>query len=122
MEPIARPSSGCGEGLAGQPMNTCPAPLERVCYGHEEQAQQGGQVTLLRFSGGEAIEVSLTLGEVQELLQQAIAEGRMLELHAPDGRVLVVNPQQVQYLQNAEDVEADARAGARDGAEVPARA
>jgi hypothetical protein len=57
--------------------------------------------------GGETIEVSLSLAEVQNLLQRAIAEGLMLELHAPDGRVLVVNPQQVQYLQNGSDVQAD---------------
>ncbi len=64
-------------------------------------------MTVLRFSGGETIEVSLSLAEVQDLLQRAIAEGLMLELHAPDGRVLVVNPQQVQYLQNGSDVQAD---------------
>lgn len=79
-------------------------------------------MTVLRFSGGEAVEVSLTVAEVQELLQRAIAEGRMLELHAPDGRVLVINPQQVQYLQNGEDVEADSLGGARDHAGVAATA
>ena len=76
-------------------------------------------MTVVRFSGGEVIEVSLSLAEVQDLLQRAIAEGLMLELHAPDGRVLVVNPQQVQYLQNGADLEADAN-GSRDPAGVPA--
>jgi len=78
-------------------------------------------VTVLRFSGGEAIEVALSLSEVQDLIQKAIAEGLMLELHAPDGRTLVINPHQVQYLQNGADVEADAL-GAKDGAGVTASA
>lgn len=69
-------------------------------------------MTLLRFSGGEAIEVGLPLAEVQQLLQRALAQGLMLELHSPDGRELVINPHQVQYLQNGADVEADANGGA----------
>jgi hypothetical protein len=77
-------------------------------------------VTLLRFSGGEAVEVSLSLAEVQDLIQKAMAERVLLELHSPDGRVLVVNPHQVQYLQNAADVEADADGAATDGAPVAA--
>jgi hypothetical protein len=79
-------------------------------------------MTLLRFSGGEAIEVGRPLGEVQQMIQKAIAEGLLLELHAPDGRVLVVNPHQVQYLQNAADVEADANGGATGRAQVAASA
>ncbi len=79
-------------------------------------------MTLLRFSGGEAVEVGLTVAEVQELLEEAIAKRVMLELHAPDGRVLVVNPQQVQYLQNSADVAADANGGATNGAGVHATA
>jgi hypothetical protein len=71
-------------------------------------------VTFLRFSGGEALEVALGLTEVQNLIQQAILENALVELHAPDGRVLIVNPHQVQYLQNAADVEADANGGATD--------
>jgi hypothetical protein len=69
-------------------------------------------MTLLRFSGGEAVEIGLPMGQVQELIQKATAEGRLLELHAPDGRVLVVNPHQIQYLQEAAAVEADANGGA----------
>jgi hypothetical protein len=65
-------------------------------------------VTLLRFSGGEAVEVDLSLAEAQDLIQQGIANGVLLEFHAPDGRTLVVNPRQILYLQNAADVEADA--------------
>ena len=61
-------------------------------------------MTMLRFSGGEAIEVALTLEEVRKLIQEAIAEGVLLELQAPDGRTLVINPHQVQILQDAGNV------------------
>lgn len=79
-------------------------------------------MTVLRFSGGEAVEVALSLAEAQKLIQNALRKGVMLELLAPDGRRLVVNPQQVQYLQNAEDLEADARGRAANGASVAATA
>jgi hypothetical protein len=59
---------------------------------------------MLRFSGGEVIEVALALAEVRELVQQAIADGVLLELQAPDGRTLVINPHQVQILQDAANV------------------
>lgn len=65
-------------------------------------------VTVLRFSGGEALRVALGLAEVTRLLQEALEKRVMLELHSPDGRTLIVNPLQVQYLQNAADLEADA--------------
>jgi hypothetical protein len=57
-------------------------------------------VTAIRFSGGEVIEVDLDLEEVRKLLQKALAKHTLLELEAPDGDMLVINPQQVQYLQN----------------------
>lgn len=79
-------------------------------------------MTVLRFSGGEAVEVGLSLQEAQDLIQRALAAGVMLELHAPDGRELIINPQQVQYLQNSADLEADANGGATTDASpaVPA--
>lgn len=75
-------------------------------------------MTLLRFSGGEAVQVGLSLPEVQELIQKAMKKGLLLEIHSPDGRVIIVNPHQVQYLQNAADVEADSNGGATAGASV----
>jgi Protein of unknown function (DUF3107) len=57
-------------------------------------------VTAVRFSGGEVIEVNLSLEEVRKLLQKALAQGALLELKAQDGDTIVINPQQVQYLQN----------------------
>ena len=61
-------------------------------------------MTILRFSGGEVVQVSLKLEEVQQLMQDAIAAGVLLELNAPDGRTLIINPQQIQYLQQASDL------------------
>jgi len=47
----------------------------------------------------------------------------LLEFRSPDGRELVVNPHQIQYLQNAADVEADASGTvATNGASVSAAA
>lgn len=77
-------------------------------------------MTLLRFSGGEAVEVGLPLDEVREMIQKAIVEGLLLEFRAPDGRKLVVNPRQIQYLQNAADVDADANGAATGGHPVAA--
>lgn len=57
-------------------------------------------MTMLRFSGGEVIDVALSLAEVRELLQKALAQHVLLELESPDGETVVINPQQVQYLQN----------------------
>lgn len=57
-------------------------------------------MTAVRFSGGEVIEVNLPVEDVRKLLQKALANGVLLELEAPDGETLVINPQQVQYLQN----------------------
>src|SRR3954453_15851032 len=88
---------------------------ERRAHDGQHQPQWRLPVTLLRFSGGEAVEVTLSLSEVQKLIQEAIRKDRLLELHAPDGRLLVVNPRQVQYLQNGADVEADANGGSPAG-------
>lgn len=57
-------------------------------------------MTKLQLSGGEAIRLALELEEIRDALQAALAENRLLELHAPDGKVVVVNPHQVQYLQD----------------------
>ena len=60
-------------------------------------------MTAVRFSGGETIEVRLPLEAVRELLQKALAKNVLLELEAPDGDMLVINPVQVQYLQNGSE-------------------
>ena len=57
-------------------------------------------MTAVRFSGGEVIEVDLPVDHVRDLLQEALEKRVLLELQGPDGDTLVINPQQVQYLQN----------------------
>lgn len=57
-------------------------------------------MTAIRFSGGEVIEVNLSLEEVRGHLQKALEKGVLLEFESSDGDTVVINPQQVQYLQN----------------------
>lgn len=59
-------------------------------------------MTVLRFSGGQVIEVNLSLAEVRDLIQEALVGVRLLELEAPDGNIVVINPQQVQFFQDAD--------------------
>lgn len=59
-------------------------------------------MTKLQLSGGEVIQIELRLEELREALQAALAENRLLELNAPDGRSVVINPHQVQYLQGVD--------------------
>ncbi len=61
-------------------------------------------MTVLRFSGGETVRVGLELARAQELLQRVLAENVLLELEGPDGQVIVINPQQVQFLRVADEV------------------
>jgi hypothetical protein len=77
-------------------------------------------MTILRFSGGETLRVGLDLARVQELLQTALAENILLELEGPSGEVIVVNPQQVQFLRAVD--EAATSSYLRDDAQVPAGA
>lgn len=56
----------------------------------------------IRFGSGETLRVGLELSQIQELLQRALRENALLELEAPGGRVVVINPQQIQMLQNDE--------------------
>jgi hypothetical protein len=72
-------------------------------------------VTVIRFSGEEVIEVNLSLEDVRDLLQNALATRVLLELESEEGDSLVINPQQVQYLQNGSGEEfppASLRSGA----------
>lgn len=55
-------------------------------------------MTAVHFSGS-VITVHLKIENVRELLQKSLAAGALLEFVAPDGRMTIVNPQQVQYLQ-----------------------
>jgi hypothetical protein len=57
-------------------------------------------MTAIRFSGGQSIEVDLALDDVRNLLQKALARNALLELENPQGEMVIINPQQVQFLQN----------------------
>jgi thiamine pyrophosphokinase len=59
--------------------------------------------TIIRFAGGGTVRVDMDLSRVHELLQRALADNVLLELESPDGRIVVINPQQVQILEPAED-------------------
>jgi hypothetical protein len=73
-------------------------------YGEDPTAHNWEEpVTAIRFSGGEVIEVNLSLDDVRDLLQRALANGVLLELESETGAALVINPQQVQYLQNGSE-------------------
>lgn len=58
--------------------------------------------TRLRLTDGVELTVDVALGELQAALQAALAERKMLEVHVGGGQFVVVNPQQVLYLQVVE--------------------
>jgi hypothetical protein len=58
-------------------------------------------MTRLRLSDGVDLQVDLPLAEVQEALQRALAEMKMLEVTVDGNQVVVVNPSQVLYLADA---------------------
>ncbi len=58
-------------------------------------------MTSIGFGGGEVIQVELSLDEVRQLLQDALANRQMLQLQAQNGETVVINPEQVKVLQNS---------------------
>ena len=62
-------------------------------------------MTSIGFGGGEVIEVNLSLDEVRNLLQEALASRSLLELEGLDGETLIINPEQVKVLQDAGEPE-----------------
>lgn len=58
-------------------------------------------MTSIGFGGGEVVQVDLSLAEVRNLLQDALAKRQMLELQAQNGETVVINPEQVKVLQNS---------------------
>lgn len=57
--------------------------------------------TSIGLSGGEVIQVGLSLEEIRILLENALRDGIMLELKAQNGETVIINPQQVKILQNS---------------------
>jgi hypothetical protein len=64
-------------------------------------------MTSIGFGGGETIEVSVPLHQMQTLLQGAYTRDEFLELRAWDGEIVVINPRQVKILQAFQDSSAD---------------
>jgi hypothetical protein len=58
-------------------------------------------MTSIGFGGGEVIQVDLSLEEVRNLLQDALAKRQMLEVKAENGETVLINPEQVKVLQNS---------------------
>jgi len=76
-------------------------------------------MTVLQLTGGKEIRISLSYGEIRELLELALADGKLLELARADGTMVLVNPNNVDYIQNTTG-EGPGPARERDGGEVPA--
>lgn len=57
-------------------------------------------MTVLQLTGGTEIQVPMTYEEIRGLLETAIAQGKLLELARGDGTVVLVNPHNVDYVQN----------------------
>lgn len=58
-------------------------------------------MTSIGFGGGEVIQVDLSLEEVRNLLQDALAKRQMAEFKAQNGETVLINPEQVKVLQNS---------------------
>lgn len=58
-------------------------------------------MTSIGFGGGEVIQVDLSLQEVRNLLQDALAKRQMAEVCAQNGETILINPEQVKVLQNS---------------------
>ena len=57
-------------------------------------------MTLLQMTGGKEIRVSLSYEEIRELLQKALSDRTLLELSRHDGTIVLINPENVTYIQN----------------------
>ncbi|MBA2556937.1 MAG: hypothetical protein H0V12_06275 [Chloroflexi bacterium] len=60
-------------------------------------------MTVLQLTGGTEIRVPMTYEEIRELLETAIAQGKLLELARSDGATVLVNPNNVDYISNTSD-------------------
>jgi hypothetical protein len=60
-------------------------------------------MTFIRFPG-ESMTCDLPLDDLQKLVSEALRGKLLLELDAPDGRRIVINPMQIVYLRRDDDV------------------
>jgi hypothetical protein len=57
-------------------------------------------LTVLQLTGGKEIRVPETYEEIRALLERALSEGKLLELARSDGTMILINPNNVDYIQN----------------------
>jgi hypothetical protein len=76
-------------------------------------------MTVLQLTGGKEIRVGRTYDEIRELLERALAENKLLELARDDGTVVLINPNNVDYIQNTTG-EGPGPARQRRDREIPA--
>lgn len=57
-------------------------------------------MTVLQLTGGTEIQVPMAYEEIRGLLETAMAQGKLLELARGDGTIVLVNPNNVDYIQN----------------------
>ena len=63
------------------------------------QRERAG-VTILRLPDGQSAEVHLSLSDARELLQQAIADGVLLQFQPRDADAVIVNPSLIQIVED----------------------
>ncbi|MGO9885156.1 MAG: hypothetical protein ACLPV4_19335 [Solirubrobacteraceae bacterium] len=64
----------------------------------------------IKLLDGETLTISADAETWNRAFTAALAEGGMIQIHADDGRVLAVNPQQVAYLEEVPDAAAEQEA------------
>ena len=57
-------------------------------------------MTVLQLTSGKEVRVPETYEEIRGLLERALAENKLLELVRSDGTVVLINPNNVDYIQN----------------------
>jgi hypothetical protein len=57
-------------------------------------------MTVLQLTDGKEVRVPESYAEVRGLLERALAENKLLELERSDGTVVLINPNNVDYIQN----------------------
>lgn len=74
-------------------------------------------MTLLQLTSGKEIHVPETYDEIRELLERALREGKLVELARSDGTVVLLNPKNVDYIQNT-TAEGPARSREQEASEI----
>jgi hypothetical protein len=57
----------------------------------------------VRLSDGVELLVESPVGQIQQAIQEALSQAKMLEINVEDGQFVVLNPNQVVYLKAVEN-------------------